>query len=216
MKYLDTIQLSVLWFPLVFVVMLPLVWWSEHRRFGELHEYRAATKYAFAFALFTAALLTTLPLPEDSAAFCARREASDSLRFVPFAAIAGAFEEATWRGFGPAALLKNGALWQVVLNFLMLMPVGFFLRALWGMKLWEALLGGFAVSLFFELSQLTGVWGLADCPYRLFDFDDLWLNALGAGAGWGLMGLPPFSRLPSPRLHERHLWYGRKRKDRND
>jgi hypothetical protein len=42
---------------------------------------------------------------------------------------------------------------------------------------------GFVVSLLIETTQLTGVWTLYACPYRLFDVDDLVVNTAGAVAG---------------------------------
>jgi hypothetical protein len=47
---------------------------------------------------------------------------------------------------------------------------------------------GFGVSLFFELTQLTGLWFIYPCPYRLFSVDDLILNTVGVPIGW-LIGL---------------------------
>ncbi|MDW6062039.1 VanZ family protein [Streptomyces sp. FXJ1.4098] len=55
---------------------------------------------------------------------------------------------------------------------------------------------GFGASLFFELTQWSGVWGLYACPYRLFDVDDLIVNTSGAMLGWVLAG-PVARRLPT-------------------
>jgi uncharacterized RDD family membrane protein YckC len=49
------------------------------------------------------------------------------------------------------------------------------------------------VSLFFELTQLTGVWFIYPCAYRLFSVDDLILNTVGAALGWLIAG--PLIRL---------------------
>ncbi|MCZ3394386.1 VanZ family protein, partial [Enterococcus faecium] len=42
---------------------------------------------------------------------------------------------------------------------------------------------GFGLSLFFELTQLSGLYGIYPRPYRLFDVDDLILNTFGAFVG---------------------------------
>lgn len=47
-----------------------------------------------------------------------------------------------------------------------------------------ALLGGFGLSLFFEITQITGFYGYYNCPYRLFDVDDLLLNTSGTILGF--------------------------------
>src|SRR5699024_12280953 len=35
-----------------------------------------------------------------------------------------------------------------------------------------------------EITQLTGVYGIYNCPYRIFDVDDLLLNSTGALVGF--------------------------------
>jgi uncharacterized RDD family membrane protein YckC len=52
---------------------------------------------------------------------------------------------------------------------------------------------GFGVSLLFELTQLTGLWFIYPCAYRLFSVDDLILNTAGAAIGWLIGG--PLGRL---------------------
>lgn len=47
----------------------------------------------------------------------------------------------------------------------------------------------FLTTLFFEVSQETGLFGLYPGPYRLFDVDDLLLNTAGAVAGYWLTPL---------------------------
>lgn len=46
------------------------------------------------------------------------------------------------------------------------------------------LLIGFSVSLFFETTQITALYGIYTCPYRLFNVDDLILNTFGAVIGF--------------------------------
>lgn len=49
-----------------------------------------------------------------------------------------------------------------------------------------ALAYGLGLSLFIELSQVTGLWGLYPCPYRTFDVTDLILNPFGVVLGFAL------------------------------
>ena len=58
------------------------------------------------------------------------------------------------------------------------------------------------------LLQFTGLWGFADCPYRLFDVDDLYFNTLGAGVGWLLWNMF-FHIVPDPSAPEHEMWYRR-------
>lgn len=67
-------------------------------------------------------------------------------------------------------------------NLLMFLPFGFFPALVWRRYTWKrALVTGLCVTGFIECWQpLVG---------RAFDIDDLWLNTLGAMAGFGLLRL---------------------------
>lgn len=62
-------------------------------------------------------------------------------------------------------------------------PLGFLLRTMYRRGVIFATITGFCVSLLIELTQLTGVWWLFPCAYRLFDFTDLAMNTVGAAIG---------------------------------
>lgn len=57
-----------------------------------------------------------------------------------------------------------------------------------------ALAFALALTLFIELAQLTGLFGLYPCPYRHFEVDDLILNVTGVMLGFAV-GRPRFRRL---------------------
>ena len=63
------------------------------------------------------------------------------------------------------------------------LPFGVFVRLITHRGVVVATALGFAVSLLIEVTQLTGVWGVYPCAYRLFDVDDLLTNTLGAFLG---------------------------------
>lgn len=77
----------------------------------------------------------------------------------------------------------NGMLLYILLgNILMFLPFGFFPALVWRESAWKrALLTGFCVTGFIECWQLL--------VGRAFDIDDLWLNTLGAMAGFWLLRL---------------------------
>ncbi|GAA0226871.1 hypothetical protein GCM10008921_09530 [Metaclostridioides mangenotii] len=64
------------------------------------------------------------------------------------------------------------------------MPLGISLRYFFKRNLKQTLIITFLVSLFFELTQLTGLYGIYIAPYRIFDVDDLMLNKLGGYIGY--------------------------------
>ncbi|WP_036318758.1 VanZ family protein [Microbacterium sp. B24] len=82
-----------------------------------------------------------------------------------------------------ARSLTDFAVLQLALNVLLFMPLGFFLRVLGGRGIVVAFATGLLVSLTIETTQLTGVWGLYPCAYRVFDVDDMLTNTVGAVLG---------------------------------
>jgi len=80
---------------------------------------------------------------------------------------------------------------QMALNVLLFMPLGLILRHLWKIGVARATLIGLGLSCLIELTQLTGNWFTAACPYRVADVNDVWNNALGAFLGAVLALLTP-------------------------
>lgn len=125
----------------------------------------------YATALWT---YTLLPLPDPADIVCVGAQ-TRPLQFL---------DDIRYYGTGtPRDLLTNPAVLQVALNVVFFVPLGLFLRRLWGRGVvWTTVVGA-GISLFIELTQRTGVWGLYHCAYRLFDVDDLLANTSGAFAG---------------------------------
>ena len=151
------------------------------------------------FVLWGAALIyvmaiwtyTLLPLPDPDTIVCAGVN-------VDVTAIADDVRSAIARRGSAAA--TDPAVLQLLLNVLLFVPLGFFLRVLGGRGMITALVAGSALSGFVELTQLTGVWGLYPCAYRVFDVDDLLTNTVGAVLGSLLALAVPRRYRGSPRL----------------
>lgn len=134
--------------------------------------------YTFVFYLLAIATQTILPLP-DNANFCAYSSYASSPQLRPFYFVEVVSQRA--RGhWSPSAILHNPAVWTTALNVAMLVPFGLFLRYAQRMRAVPTILAGFGLSLLFELTQLTGLWFVYPCPYRLFSVDDLILNTHAA------------------------------------
>lgn len=133
------------------------------------------------FALWAAALVyflaiwtyTLLPLPDPGALVCV----GTNLNIGEFVTDIRRAVDA------PGNTLTNPLVLQLVLNVLLFVPLGFFLRVLGNRGIFVAFLVGFALSAFIETTQLTGVWGLYPCAYRVFDVDDMLTNTSGAVLG---------------------------------
>ncbi|GAA5156071.1 VanZ family protein [Amycolatopsis sacchari] len=191
--YLLPVQTALVLFPLVALVLMIPAAVVGYRRRGRAGGRTAVVFYAFVFYLLAIAMQTIVPLP-DGSAYCTEPTYASSPQLRPFNFLDVIAHRA--RGhFGPMALLHNPAVWTTALNVVMLVPLGVFLRYAARMRFLPAVLVAFGVSLFFELTQLTGLWFVYPCPYRLFSVDDLILNTAGGAAGW-LAGGPLAKVLP--------------------
>jgi glycopeptide antibiotics resistance protein len=193
--YLLPVTTALYLFPLVaLVIMLPAAFVSYRRR-GRAGGWTTVLFYSFVFYLLAVAMQTVIPLP-SSAAYCTGHTYASTPQLRPFYFIEVIEQRA--RGlWSPAAILHNPAIWTTALNVVMLAPLGLFLRYLQRMRVVPTVLAGFGLSLFFELTQLTGLWFVYPCPYRLFSVDDLILNTAGVLVGWLIAG-PLAKVLPAP------------------
>lgn len=154
------------------MLFVPFVAVSYRRRggltLGRFVLWGAALVYVMALWTYT-----LLPLPDPDAVVCA---GANIELFAFVADVRGA-------ALRPATALSDPAALQVMLNALLFVPLGFFVRVLGGRGIIVAVLAGLGVSAVIELTQLTGVWGLYACAYRVFDVDDLVTNTLGTVIG---------------------------------
>ena len=145
---------------------------------GRLALSAAALVYGIALPAF---VLLPLPGPE----YCTGVGAPTQL--VPLQFVADIVREQGGAGIG--ALPANPALQGVLLNVALFLPLGVFLRAMARRSTAAAVAIGPCVSLLLELTQLTGLWGVYECPYRIFDVDDLMTNTVGVLLGAHLVTL---------------------------
>lgn len=160
------------------LLAVPYLAWTYRRRgeFGWGHALLAFLFVVYCIAIWTYALL---PAPDTTPQWCARF-ASDVPQLHPFQFLT---DIGSQRERGITALLHNRALPQVLFNVGLFVPFGMFGRHLLRRGPVTVVLAGALVSLFVEFTQLTGVYGIFRCPYRIFDVDDVILNSLGALVG---------------------------------
>ncbi|MFD5866146.1 VanZ family protein [Agromyces sp. NPDC127015] len=157
---------------LLVLVFVPLVALSYRRR-GGFSGARMLGWIALLFYVMGLWAYTLLPLP-DGPYDCVGVELN------PFAVVT---DIARLQADEGGSLLRNAAFQQFVLNLVLFLPLGFFVRALFDRGILVAAVSGALVSLAIELTQLTGAWGLFPCAYRLFDTGDLATNTAGAVLG---------------------------------
>lgn len=171
------------WFGLVggtlifFAVLVPMLL-VQVRRYGRFSFRRLLG--AAAVSIYAVALVayTLLPIPEMRAN-CGGGAAAVEL--VPGHSIADILRDT--EGLSPVGILTSRATLQVVLNVALFVPFGMIARRYWNRGAGVSILLGAALSVLIEATQLTGVWGLYECSYRVADVDDVIANTAGAALG---------------------------------
>lgn len=194
--YLLPIKTAAALFPLcLFLLLLPTAI-TLYRRHGVITRWRTLSVCAFGYYALTAFCLTNVPLPRNRAGVCEQYADVAQPQLLPGNTFGDIWKEAGHRVTVNDLVLHNPAAAGALLNLLLLLPLGVFLRCHARRGVWQTAAAGLGVSLLFELTQFTGLWGVYPCPYRLFDVDDLILNASGAVLGWLAAG-PLVRVLPS-------------------
>ncbi|SDK99789.1 VanZ family protein [Paenibacillus marchantiae] len=178
-------------FIFVLIAMFLLVPWLiyGYRKDGFFSWSRFGVSFSFIFYLLAAYCLVILPFPTTRNT-CAQ-QAADTVYYnlVPFTFVKDIMKETPIVWSQPASymgMIQGRAFLQVLFNVMLLMPLGVYIRYFWQKRSYwkQALLSGFGLSLFFEITQITGFYSFYDCPYRLFDVDDLLLNTSGTILGF--------------------------------
>ncbi|MFD1432996.1 VanZ family protein [Lacticaseibacillus yichunensis] len=191
--YLFPVKMALMIFPFLALVLALPVFVGQYRRFGSFVFWRAVVIYTFIFYLLTAYFMVILPLPTVASV---AKMTGPTYNLVPFKVVSDFFKQTVFVLSEPAtwlAALKQNVVIQPLFNLLLTLPFGVYLRYYFKRSLKRVLLLSFGLSLFFELTQLTGLYGIYPRPYRLFDVDDLVLNSLGGLLG-GLLA-PALMRL---------------------
>ena len=194
-SYSGTILTACTLFPLVAAAFTLPFAVLQYRRYGGIPVIRVVIVYSFILYCMCAFALTALPLPSREAVAAM---APKPIGWVPFAELFSKMR-AIGLSLSHPATLKNAALWrrllrsfelfQVLANVALLVPLGFYCRSYFCLSWRKTLLVGFLTSLFFELTQLTGLFFYYPHAYRYAETGDLISNTLGALIGHGLAAL---------------------------
>ena len=201
-KFVMPITTAVLLFPLIAALITAPFLIYKYRKVGSVPWLHAAAMYSFVFYLMCAYFLVLLPLPADRTAVVAYAQTP---QLIPFQFVRSFLAETTARLDDPStwlAAICDPYMYEAFFNVLLLVPLGAYLRYYFHRPWWQTLLIGFCVTLSFETTQLTGIWGIYEHPYRLFDVDDLMTNTLGCMVGFWLAG-PVMRVLPDVRVAAR-------------
>lgn len=147
--------------------------------------------YILALYYLCAYFMTLLPLPSMES-LANMRPVTEMIQLIPFKNFFDIKAE-SW--------LRDIAI--LVFNVFLTVPLGFFLRYLFGFDFKKTLLAGLLTSLLYEITQITGIFFIYPRPYRFFDVDDLIINTLGAVAGYCCVPLIA-KLLPDP-FDDKHM-----------
>lgn len=188
-SYFESIYTAFIIFILLgFILIIPWLIYS-YRKYGYLSLWESIVAYSFIFYMLAALFLVLLPLPATRDTCSLQPANTVHYTLVPFTFIKDILSGGQVVWLQPstyARILSQDAFIQAFFNFMLLMPFGVYLRYFFNKRRhWGKALGlGFLISLFFEVTQLTGIYGIYNCPYRIFDVDDLLLNSTGALFGF--------------------------------
>ena len=177
-------------FPIVVCLMtIPFLIWN-YRKYNGLSIMRATVIFSFVFYMMCAFFLTLLPLPTiqevlDRKPVPFNHHLFNNIQSAMKNAGFVASDTGTWfLASNWKKLLKSAMLFQIIANIVMQVPLGFYLKYYFRVS-WKKAVGiGFLVSLFYEMTQLSGVWGIYPYAFRCPDVDDLMNNTLGCMIGF--------------------------------
>ena len=195
-QYFQVIMTAATSFPFIaFLLTFPVLLINYHR-YGSISKWSIFMTYTFIFYLMCAYFLIILPLPPLS---YVEHLTTPRYNLRPFVFILEFIRDNPFSLFHPHTwipAIEAPTVIQPLFNIFLTVPFGFYLRNYFHRGIKQTLLLSFCLSLFFELTQLSGLYGIYPRPYRLFDVDDLMLNTLGGVVGY-LVAKPLVKWLPS-------------------
>lgn len=188
---LEPAHIIILALPFVTLLIALIVLSGQLHSHETLNERRIVSTYSFIWYLAASYLLIILPLPSRSsvAALTSAEYNLQPFYFVTQLKLLTGFQlsnPATW-----LATFKTSTFFQPFFNVILLMPFGAYLKGRHHWPIWLITLASFALSLFFETTQLTGLYGYYSRAYRMFDVDDLITNTFGGFLGAVALGFIP-------------------------
>lgn len=184
-SYLEALRQAAILFPIIAVAFtIPYIAFNYHK-YGSILSLRAVIVYTFILYLLCVYCLVILPLPSPEAA---AQLHGHKAQLVPFAFVGDILRNCDFQWSRPEtwlSVLGTSAFLTTAFNLLMTMPFGVYLRYYFQCRWFKTLALSFLLSLFFEVTQLTGLYFLYPGSYRLFDVDDLMVNTLGGMIGYG-------------------------------
>ena len=158
MSYISTIKIALILFPiLAFVITIPYMI-VNYRKYGSVNKLRTVIFYSFILYLLAAYSLVNLPLPDPATIHTTY---TDKLNLVPFSFVKDFLTDSPFVLTDPSTWIdsmKYPSFYIPAFNVLMLVPFGIYMRYYFKCSLKKTILLSALLSLFFELTQLSGLY----------------------------------------------------------
>ena len=190
------IKVAFLTFPFVALLFTIPYIIHQYHKYGSVSSYRTIIIYSFLLYMITAYFLVILPLPSIESV---SKMTTPSYNLIPFQFIREIFSDSGFIASDFATYfptLKNPAVYESLFNVLLTIPFGVYLHYYFEFSFKKTLFYSFCLTLFFELTQATGLYFIYPRSYRIFDADDLILNTLGGVIGY-IIAFIPLKILPT-------------------
>lgn len=197
-------------FPIIAILFTIPYIIREYRKYGSILFLKTLIVYSFILYIITCYFLVILPLPTTEEA---NKLNTPIMQLIPFHCIYDFIKES---GFVVARIntylpaILHSSFYNILFNILLFIPFGIYVRYYFKQKFRKCILYSFLLSLFFELTQLSGLYGIYQRPYRLFDVDDLMTNTLGGFIGYVITPLIYFILPTRERLDQESMKKGYK------
>ncbi len=188
MSYVEAITTAIIAFPFIaFLFTIPFILYNYHQ-YGSIHFLKVFIIYTFILYLITIYFLVIFPLPSFEEVM---NNTGPYINYIPFKFVSDFIHETPFVWNNPETYMKailDPSFYVVIFNVLMFVPLGMYLRYYFKCSFKKTILYALLLSLFFELTQLTGLYFIYPNPYRLCDIDDLIENIFGGILGFLIMG----------------------------
>ncbi len=182
--YKIPIYFAFIIFPFIaFILTIPFLI-HQYRKYGAIPLLKSMWFYSLILYLICAYFLVILPLPsiEEVSKLTTPTSQLHLFQFVKDITASVNFHISDFKDI--FNILKSPTIYTVLFNIVLTLPFGVYLGYYFQKKWYHILIYTFLLSLFFELTQLSGLYGIYPRPYRLFDVDDLLINTTGGMLGY--------------------------------
>ena len=182
MVYIDDIVTGLVIFPFIAALFTFPYAIFQYYKYGSVSKYRTLIIYSFILYMLIAYFMVILPLPDRASTV--GNTLQDHLNLIPFKQIWLYWHGRVISWANLKAYMTSMSLWQLLFNILLTVPFGIYMHYYFNKSLKQTVLLSFLLSLFYEMSQLTALFGIYPGPYRLADVEDLICNTLGGAIGY--------------------------------